>query len=224
MWKILAVAAASMMLTIAPATAGTISDPTGDFLSTYGGPPDPDLDVTLFSVTYDPIAALFRFDTTLAGAIDVNRLGFYVIGANTGIGRNNFSSIGAPGVTFDQAIVIQKTGVTTIGGVAVAGSPTTISGARFTTFIPLALLPTTGFAPINYGFNIWPRTAAAGVTGTAAISDFAPNNATISAVPEPAAWAIMVLGFGIVGAGLRFRRARTIGGAAKPKRPAAIAA
>ena len=207
MWKPLAVTAvASLMLTCSPAQATTITDPTGDFLGTYTGPHDADLDVTLFGVTYDPATATFRLDATLAGAIDTSRPGFYVIGANTGTGTNNFGSIGAPGVLFNQAIVIQKTGITTIGGVAVAGSPTTINGSSFTTFIPLSLLPSTGFSAINYGFNIWPRTAVTGITGTAAISDFAPNNSTISSAPEPATWSIMILGFGIVGAGLRYRR------------------
>ena len=158
MWKPLAVTAvASLMLTCSPAQATTITDPTGDFLGTYTGPHDADLDVTLFGVTYDPATATFRLDATLAGAIDTSRPGFYVIGANTGTGTNNFGSIGAPGVLFNQAIVIQKTGITTIGGVAVAGTPTTISGSSFTTFIPLSLLPSTGFSAINYGFNIWPR-------------------------------------------------------------------
>lgn len=207
-WKSLSFITA-LMLANSQAVATTIVDPTNDFPSSYTGPHDADLDVTLFGVTYDPVTAAFRFDATLAGAIDTTRPGFYVIGANTGTGLNNFASIGAPGVIFNQAIVIQKSGATTIGGVAVAGSPTTINGSSFTTFIPLSLLPSTGFSAINYGFNLWPRTAAPGILGTAAISDFAPNNSTISAVPEPAAWSIMLLGFGLVGAGLRFRRRPT---------------
>jgi hypothetical protein len=44
------------------------------------------------------------------------------------------------------------------------------------------------------------------------ISDFAPNNSTLSTVgvtaaaPEPAIWATMVLGFGLCGAALRTSR------------------
>jgi len=40
------------------------------------------------------------------------------------------------------------------------------------------------------------------------IADFAPNNATITAgaVPEPATWALLIAGFGGIGAAQRRRR------------------
>jgi hypothetical protein len=82
--------------------------------------------------------------------------------------------------------------------------------------VPVSLLPSTGFAPQNYGFNIWPREGAV-VTNNSQITDFAPNNALLAVtgvftpVPEPASWLMMILGFGVIGGVLRFRRDRRTG-------------
>ena len=68
--------------------------------------------------------------------------------------------------------------------------------------MPLSFLPSTGFTnPYDYAFNLWPR------SGTNQISDFAPNNSDLVAVPEPGVWALMVVGVGMMGATLRRRRA-----------------
>ncbi|HEY1017256.1 MAG TPA: PEPxxWA-CTERM sorting domain-containing protein, partial [Herpetosiphonaceae bacterium] len=53
------------------------------------------------------------------------------------------------------------------------------------------------------GFNLWPRN---GVGNNNQISDFAPDNANITGVPEPGAWALMILGFAAAGLGLRRRQ------------------
>jgi len=43
---------------------------------------------------------------------------------------------------------------------------------------------------------------------TQAVLDFNVTGATISAVPEPATWAMMLVGFGVLGSGLRLARGR----------------
>ena len=58
-----------------------------------------------------------------------------------------------------------------------------------------SLLPSTGFAnKLDYTWNLWPHDSA--FVGTAAISDFAPNNANFTAtpVPEPGTAALSMLG------------------------------
>jgi hypothetical protein len=185
------------------AQATTVTDPTGDFIASYTGPHEADLDVTSFSVTYNATAQAFTVSSTMAGAIDASLPGFYAIGVNTGTGTGPFAGIGAPNVLFNKVISVQKTGAATISGVAVPGGAQ-ISGDTLSLIVPLSMLPTTGFAPLNYGWNIWPRSGTVG--GNAVISDFAPNNATIAAVPEPASWAMMLGGFGLVGAAVRRRR------------------
>jgi hypothetical protein len=122
----------------------------------------------------------------------------------------NFASLGLPGVTFNKVIVIQKDGSAAIGASSLAslGGSVTVNGDHFDALVPLsALLPATGADAAHFGFNIWPR------GGTPAelkqpISDFAPDNAVLASVPEASTWAMMILGFGLVGAFLRRRRVR----------------
>jgi len=193
------------------AVAATVSDPTGDFLPSFVGTASPDLDVTSFSVSLDPGATNFTLGAVLAGDISTAVPGFYVIGVNTGHGANApFGAIGEPNVTFDQVIVVQKNGTATLGANTF---PVSMVGNEFILNVPTSLLLSTGASFANYGFNIWPRFGTT-VTGNSQISDFAPNNALLSAngviaaVPEPSSWLMMLLGFGLVGGMMRIRRQR----------------
>jgi hypothetical protein len=190
----------------AHAQSSTVSDATGDFIASYTGPHQADLDVTSLSVSYNASTMSFLIQSTMAGDIDPSLPGFYAIGVNTGTGAGPFASIGAPDVKFNQVISVQKNGTATIGGTALAAGSVTIGGDALSVMVPLSLLPTTGFDPAHYGFNIWPRSGTTG--GLAVISDFAPDNATLAAaaVPEPAAWSLMLGGFALVGGTLRRRR------------------
>jgi hypothetical protein len=214
MRKILLAAGAVLALVAGPAMASTtVADAKGDFLSGDTGPKTDDLDVLSFFVGYDPGTQMFDLRATMAGDIDpANGPGFYVIGVNTGTGVNHpFGPVGQPNVLFNQAMVIQKTGAGTIT-VPVLGAKTftaTITGDTFEAFIPLSFLPSTGFAPRNYGFNLWPRQATGGLL---ALADFAPENSTIAPIPEPAAWALMIAGFGFAGGALRRRRVVAVRG------------
>lgn len=202
-------ALAVLCLVSTPASAMTVVDPVGDFLQSYDGPKNPDLDVTSFSVNFDTVTNNFLLNAVFAGAITPANPGFYVVGVNTGTPTLNFASLGLPGVTFNKVILFQKDGSATIGGATLAslGGSMTISGDHFDALVPLsALLPATGADPQHFGFNIWPR------GGTPAqlkqpISDFAPGNAVLASVPEASTWATMILGLGFVGAFLRGRRA-----------------
>jgi hypothetical protein len=208
----LALAASAVFGVSAPSFAATITDPVGDFLPGYVGPHEDDLDITSFSVTFNSTLDTFLIQSTFGGAIDPTLGGFYVIGVDTGTGPANFASIGLPGVKFNQVIVAQKDGTAAIGGgAALTPGSVSIGGNALSLIVPLSLLPSTGFNPEQYGFSIWPRSVTQlqpGQPGTAVISDFAPGNATLSVsggVPEPAAWALMVVGFGLTGALLRRR-------------------
>jgi hypothetical protein len=201
MRRLLLAAGAALTLGGGSAHATTISDPAGDFLPSFVGTHDADLDVLSFGVDYNAVTSQFLLTATLGGAIDPTKAGLYVIGVNTGTGLiHPFGGIGEPNVLFNQVIVLQKTGAATIGANPLTA---TISGDRFSLFVPLSLLPTTGFAPDRYGFNLWPRN---GLGNNNQISDFAPENRTLAAVPEPATWAMMVAGFGLLGGALRTRR------------------
>lgn len=193
--------AAFSLAAAAHAQSHTVTDPAGDFLASYAGPHQADLDVTSLSVSYDPGTMNFLIQSTFAGPIDPSSPGFYVIGVNTGTGTGPFGSIGAPDVKFNQVILAQKNGTATLGANPLSE---TIGGDALSLVVPLWMLPSTGFVPGRYGFNIWPRSGTVG--GLATISDFAPNNSTAAAVPEPAAWSLMLGGFGLIGGALRRRR------------------
>jgi len=205
MRRLLLVAGAIVTLAGASAAhATTVSDPTGDFLGSFVGNHDPDLDVTSFGVTYNAATTSFTLNATLAGAINPALPGLYVIGVNTGTGAiAPFAGIGEPNVIFNQVAVVQKTGATAIGANNLTA---TILDNTFSLVVPLGLLPSTGFTPENYGWNLWPRN---GLGNNNQISDFAPENSTLAAIPEPATWAMMLIGFGALGAVLRRRRTAT---------------
>lgn len=200
-----AVLVASLTIAAAPSRAATVVDAQGDFLPTYVGPALADLDVTRFSVNYDATRSLFTLGATFAGAIDPASQGIYVFGANTGTGViRPFAALGQGNVIFDQAITIRKDGTGSVGATALSPSSIAISGNALTAQIALSLLPSTGFSPERYGFNLWPRI---GTGNNNQITDFSPENATLAAaVPEPATWALFLLGFGAVGYGLRRHR------------------
>jgi hypothetical protein len=204
-------AAAALALAAGSAHAGTVNDPQGDFIASFVGDHDADLDVLRFSALFDPAASAFHLSATLAGAIDPGRPGLYVIGVDTGTGAiRPFGGIGAPGVIFNQVVVLQKSGAATISGHALTAM---ISGDSFTLDVPLAFTPSTGFDPYGYTWNLWPRN---GLGNNNQISDFAPDNSMLTSTPEPGVWAMLIAGFGLAGSLLRRRRRPLPLAAARP--------
>lgn len=190
------------------AAAVTRTDHSGDFLSTYTGPHNGDMDV--LNISESIVGSNFVLSSTLAGPIGTTANAIYVWGVNRGAGTAGFGpSLGLDKVLFDSVVVLRPdaTGLVKLlpgSATTLAAGSVTISGDTITGTIPISLLPTTGFTPAHYGFNLWPRLNGGGVVN---ISDFAPDNGTIQAVPEPASWAMMVAGFGLVGTAARRRSA-----------------
>lgn len=219
--KALGVAAGLALAVVALPTSfaqAAITDPTNDFLGTYTGPHNPDLDVVSVNGLYD--ATTVTLTGVMAGPIGTTPTGLYVWGVDRGAGTARFvggtPSTGA-GVLFDTVIVLNQnlTGSVTrlIEGTNSALAPGAVSifGNTITVVVPLAFLPTQGFAVPDYGYNLWPRSGA----GTAAvISDFAPDASTFkaAAAPEPGTWAMLIVGFGALGLAMRRQRRRVAAG------------
>jgi PEP-CTERM motif len=211
--------AAVLALAAAPAHAALIVDPAGDFLPTYTGPQGGDLDV----LTAEPIlkGTQLTLTATLNGAVGTSAGGVYVWGVNRGGGvpifQSNTPPIGA-GVLFDSVVVLNTDGT----GAVVLIFPTlvqtllppgsvTIDGNTITGVLDItAFLPNNGTTFANYGYNLWPRNGL-DVPNSGQVADFAPDASTVPAtIPEPATWAMMIAGFGLIGLMARRRHAHLL--------------
>lgn len=169
------------LVSSAPAAGSTI-DPSNDFLASYTGPHNKDLDVTSVDVTFD--GTTFVLTGTMADTIGITAAGRYIWGVDRGGGTAGFASIGITGVLFNTVIVLNSNGTGSIAGTPLLPGDVTIDGATIIARVRASLLPSTGLAPSDYTFNLWPRSPG---SGNGVISDFAPDNSNVSAtfVPEP---------------------------------------
>lgn len=184
----------AVALTLASA-AHAVTDPTGDFLPGYRGSHNGDLDVVSADATYNSGTHLFDFTAMLNAPVATTSSAFHVWGLDRGAG-----------VKFDTVVIFRLDGTATIGATVLAHD-VSFSGNTVTGSVPDALLPSMGLAFDDYGRNLWPRDGT--VTSNAAISDFAPDasDGAVTAVPEPASFAMLGLDLGLMGAVARRRRA-----------------
>lgn len=212
-----ALTTSAFAFTCAGAQAQGITDPVGDFLPTYTGPQNGDVDVVSAFAGYNAGHDTFSFSGTFADAVGITPGAFYVWGLDRGAGTERFVA-GSPsvgqGVKFDAAIFLRPDGtarvITFIGSAATAtevGAGTAkILGNMISGSISGSLLASTGFAKSDYTWNLWPRIGTTNNT----ISDFAPNgmNVAVAAVPEPTTYALMAMGLVAIGFARRGRAAR----------------
>ena len=203
----LAVAASLLATTPQHGGAQPITDPAGDFLPTFVGPRNGDLDVLSAQVLFN--GARFTFTSQLNGIVGTTSNAIFVWGVNRGSGTSPGGVFPAD-VRFDAVVVLNPAGGSFVRDLVTATS-TPLSGVSFsggviTGLVPLAMLPSQGFAPGAYMVNLWPRT---GFGDNTLISDFAPNTTSVavSTVPEPGTWALLSTGLVLLG-GVAARRRR----------------
>ena len=206
-----------LMASIGAVPASAAADPVGDFLATYSGVQNANLDIVSATAQFDGTS--FRLSATMNGAIAPATPGtLYVWGVNRGGGTARLNAVGTPpldpSVLWDALAVQSTDGTLRVVEIQPMGAPivtvfaggATISGSTISTVVPLSLWPTQGFAPTSYTFQLWSRLrlnpAADGFNTE--IADFGPR--VFASVPEPASWALMIAGFGATGAYARRRR------------------
>ena len=209
-----AVLALFPLITAQSIKADLITDPAGNFLPSYTGPKNGDLDVISAQVFFD--GSSFLFTSTQAAPIGLTTGAIYVWGINRGAGTQGFPTL-APGVLFDSVFILNPAGGSSVRdlvtGAGTAISNISFSGSTISGTVPYSALFLQGFGPSQYTVNLWPRFG--GVTGNAAISDFAPDNSNrlvTSVTPEPSTVSL----FGMAAGGLlgvfRLRRKNSLQG------------
>jgi len=179
-----------------PAQALPFLDASQDFLPTYRGPKDADLDVLQADVVIDAQAQTITFSATLRGNIDTRSPKLYVFGIDRGAGAAGGNLVfhgplgGEPkigkGVMWDSAIALTAAGqalffdVLNPGLVPLPSVAVTIAGSQITATVPLALFTSQGFKLKEYTYNVWPRSELS--LANTVVSDFAPDdgNAPVS--------------------------------------------
>lgn len=146
----------------------------------------------VFDFTFDTVETFFGPPQTIRGTFTtsdtpVDRFGFTGL-AITGIsGTINGTAITGLSDNFGNPFYYITTGPTFLDG----------SGVRFNAGAAtnIAFFHQDGVANDRYRVN-----------GNGTISSFGPATSSPAAVPEPATWAMMLLGFGLMGAAMRYRR------------------
>ena len=209
MLKSLAVGFAALLMSTSAQAA--ILDPVGDFLSTYTGPQNGDLDVTAVDAVLTGPGRVTLVGTH-AAAIGTTNDTAYVWVIDRGAGDDVLADLDPPageGVTFDSVVVLLPDGTGFFLDLVAGGAPQflaesaiSIAGPTISVSLTEDLLVSQGFAFADYGYNLWPRYAPSGVNpaDNTQISDFAPDASTFTArVPEPAAIGLLGLGLAAIG-------------------------
>ena len=153
-----------------------VTDAANDFIPSFDGPHNADLDARSMEVTYT--GGNFVFNATVGANVGLTTGGIYVWGVNRGSGQARFGAI-ATGVVFDFVVVVKPGATSSVrdfnSGVAtdLPASSVTINGSSIEVRVPASLMPPQGFAPSQFTSNFWPRT---GLASNSQIADFAPDN------------------------------------------------
>ena len=216
-------ASAFALVASATAASAAITDPPGDFLGTYSGPLNGDVDILSGDVAFD--GSSYFLSSSQNGDIGTTAGSLFVWGINRGSGTPRLTfgspSVGA-GILFDAVVVMFPDGTLRVVTFPLMGAPTinqigggtSVAGDTLSANVPLALLGSMGLDPADYTFSLWSRSRVnPAMDGTnAEIADFLTTSGSMQArvVPEPATWMTMLLGFGLAGLAVRsIRRKKT---------------
>jgi hypothetical protein len=197
----------------APLQAGLVIDAAGDFLATYVGPQNGDLDVLEAAVDFSPAGDQCHLSALLAADVGGTATSSYVFGFDRGTGAPGFLSIGIDQVIFDSVVILNGDGsggllflIPEAVAIPISPSDIEIDGARIAASITASLLTSRGFEFADYTWNLWPGLPG----GPTNVADFAPDNAMerVRTTPEPSSAVLCTLGVACVLVCGRYRAAR----------------
>ncbi len=202
------------LLAAAPALSAPVSDPAGDFLPSYTGPLGGDVDILSGAVTRRD--GMIQFDVEVAANFGTTPNVLAVWAINRGAGTPRLSFLAPPvagNLPFDALFVMFDDGsaraVTFVGMVptiTLLPGAANIAGSTMQGFVSTALYTSTGFALEDYTYGLWTRQRINPVmdSGNFEVADLLNGgNPFRASVPEPASWAMLILGFGAIGTRLR---------------------
>jgi hypothetical protein len=171
-----------------------------NFVDIFGNSPAPFPTVTgSFTVTFDPLVSVsnqttgFTFNTT-PGLPSDSPIGFTVFGASSPTGD---ATIAVGGIEAGANEVVQDTNDPIVFfNIPNASDPADAS---------LVICSQPGFSCGDFTGNVTVFASGYALAGTDSVF-FATDEAVTSGVPEPATWAMMLVGFGGLGAAMRTRR------------------
>jgi hypothetical protein len=141
-----------------------------------------------------------------SAVLTIAGLGTLSVGGNSSVlDGNNVASLTNQVVvdlfpTGDPGVVLQNTISAFAGG-------TSIPESIFTPFSLDAAQLAAGGSAVSFEFDVvdenYPPSATATIWGDANVTAFSVTNSDVSGVPEPATWAMMLIGFGMVGMRLK---------------------
>jgi len=142
-----ALALFGLLFCVGPTRATTIVDPADDFLSSYTGPQNGDMDVLTASAAIDGSA--LHLGATLNGPLGTTAGAIYVFGIDRGTNNAPFGAF-RPGVLFDEVVIASAGGTGTVrdlvsgAATALPGGAIGMTGSHLTVDVPVSLLPSEG--------------------------------------------------------------------------------
>ncbi len=168
-----------------PATGFRFTEAAGTWYKDYTGPQRPALSPVGADGAATNALTSFTFTARMAGAIFDGGPNYYVWGFDRGSGSTKAAPFpDEPNVKFDAVMVVTAdpavghlTGVINLlnGSPPQPVNPILPAGDTIQVTFPASLLPSTGFSPSNYTWNLWPRSGLGG-TPAAQIAAFIPDN------------------------------------------------
>jgi hypothetical protein len=184
------------------ARAELVTDVANDFLQSYQGPKNGDMDALSSEVTLNTGNNTMTFTASVNGAVGTTTAGAWVWGLDRGKGTELFLPAFGAGVKFDSVLALSvdptqpSAFIDIVNGGAISPLPAGavhVNGNTISATVPVSMLPSAGLAPASYTWNFWPESKL----GQAPfVSDFAPDarNAALTVVPEPSSAALAIAG------------------------------